>query len=77
MIEKALAAVSSAVFPHRALETQKLWMKRHLRKPKVMKYRIPQSRVLKMNNSLPLFSGPTENSKFFPPETLEYSLPQV
>ena len=80
MVEKALSAVSNAVFPHRALENQKLWMKRHLRKPKDMKYRLLQSRVLKMNNSLPLFPGANENSKFSPPEILEileYSLPQA
>ena len=79
MVEKALLAVSSAVFPHRALETQKLWMKRHLKKPRDMKYRVLQSRVLKMNNSLPLFPGADENAKFSPPEILEileYSLPQ-
>ena len=80
MVDVALVAVSGAVFPHRALENQKLWMRRHLKKPSSMKYRLLQAKVLKMNNSLPLFPGGNEDSKFSPREILEileFSLPQL
>ena len=78
MVDNAVAAVSGAIFPHRALEIQKLWMRRHLKKPATMKYRLLQAKVLKMNKSLPLFPGGNEESKFTPQEILEileFSLP--
>ena len=33
LIAAAMAAVSRTVFPHRALETQQLWMTRNMKKP--------------------------------------------
>lgn len=80
MVSVGLEAVSGAVFPHRALENQKLWMRRHLKKPSSMKYRLLQAKVLKMNKSLPLFPGGSDESKFSPREILEileFSLPQT
>ena len=79
-VDKALEAVSQAVFPHRALETQKLWMRRHLKKPSKMRYRLFHAKVLKMNKSLPFFPGATEESKFGEKdilEILEFSLPRA
>ena len=77
-VELALKAVTSSVFPHRALETQKLWMRRHMKKPAGMSYRLMQAKVLKMNKSLPLFPDATMESKFTSAELLElleFSLP--
>ena len=77
-VELALKAVSESVFPHRALENQKLWMRRHMKKPAGMSYRILQSKVLKMNRSLELFPDATAKSKFTSAELLEileFSLP--
>ena len=64
MVDVGLVVVSGAVFPHQALENQKLWMRRHLKKPSSMKYRLLQAKVLKMNKALPLFPGGNEDSKF-------------
>ena len=78
MVDAAIKAVSAAIFPHRALETQKLWMRRHMKKPMSMKYRTLQARVQKMNCSLPLFPNATNESKFSARELLEileFSLP--
>ena len=70
-VDKALAMVSASVFPHRALETQKLWMRRHMKKPSTMSYRLMQAKVLKMNRSLVLFPEGSEGSKFSNHEILE------
>ena len=71
MIDDALTAVSSSIFPHRALETQKLWMRRHMRKPVDMKYRLLQAKVLKMNKNLAYFPGGSAASRFNNTELLE------
>ena len=57
MVDQALKAMSGAIFPHRALENQKLWMRRHLKKPPNMPYRLLESKVLRMNAALPFFPG--------------------
>ena len=78
LVNKALDYVSLAIFPHRALETQKQWMRRHMRKPMKMRYRLFQARVLKINKYLPYFPGATEETKFDGKELLEmleFSLP--
>ena len=80
LVNRALDYVSQSVFPHRALETQKLWMRRHMRKPMKMKYRLFQARVLKINKYLPYFPGGDEDSKFSAKdllEMLEFSLPDA
>ena len=38
-VKRALGAVTTGVFPHRALEHQKLWMRRGMRKPRDLKMR--------------------------------------
>ena len=80
LVNKALEYVSLAIFPHRALETQKQWMRRHMKKPMKMRYRLFQARVLKINKYLPYFPGANEDSKFSSSdilEMLEFSLPDV
>ena len=71
MVDTALQAVTASVFPHRALETQKLWMRRHMKKPAGMTYRLMQAKVLKMNRSLALFPDASQESRFTPAELLE------
>ena len=63
-IQIALNAVSTTVFPHRALEIQKLWMNRRMFKPAVLMTRQTAAAIIKLNNSLPLFPGGSESSKF-------------
>ena len=78
MIESALEAVSREIFPHRALENQKLWMRRSIRKPKDMSFRKMQAALTRMNTKLIRFPGATEGDVFSPAELLEileWSLP--
>ena len=70
-IDKALQAVTLSVFPHRALETQKMWMRKYMKKPFDMTYRVMQAKILKMNQSLPLFPNADDDSKFSAAEILE------
>jgi hypothetical protein len=42
--------VAEVVFPHRALEIQKLWMNRGMRKPLDMSTRKTAAAITKMNN---------------------------
>jgi hypothetical protein len=51
--------VAEAVFPHRALEIQKLWMNRGMRKPVNMSTCKTAAAITKINNSLPLFPDGT------------------
>ena len=78
MITTALEDVSKTIFPHRALEIQRLWMRRAIRKPKDMLFRKFVAIVTKMNKSLLRFPSATEDSKFNSSELLEileWSLP--
>jgi hypothetical protein len=77
-----LNAVTSTVFPHRALETQKLWMTWKMFKPPAnMTTRQTAAAINRLNNALPLFpNGTDEGLKFTPQELiglLEWSLPQA
>ena len=77
-VEKALEAVATTVFPHRALEIQKLWMNRRMFKPAELTTRQTSAAINRLNNSLPLFPGGSEGSKFTDVEIiglLEWSLP--
>jgi hypothetical protein len=77
-IEKALAAVATSVFPHRALEIQRLWMNRAMRKPYDLSTRKTAAAITRLNNCLPLFPGGSAASKFSEVELvglLEWSLP--
>ena len=77
-VEVALNAVATTVFPHRALEMQKLWMNRRMFKPAELTTRQTSAAINRLNNALPLFPGGSELSKFTEPqivELLEWSLP--
>ena len=79
IIASAMAAVSRTIFPHRALETQRLWMTRHMKKPYSLSTRKTASAITRINNCLPLFPGGLPTSKFSEAEIvglLEWSLPQ-
>lgn len=78
MITAGLLEVAENVFPHRALEMQKLWMKRGLKKPRDMTFRALSSAVNRMNNALPHFPGATDANKFSEVdliEVLEWAIP--
>ena len=77
-VETALKAVATTVFPHRALEIQRLWMNRRMFKPVELTTRQTSAAINRLNNSLPLFPGGSEGSKFTEKEIvelLEWSLP--
>ena len=77
-VQFALNAVSTTVFPHRALEIQRLWMNRRMYKPAELTTRQTAAAINRLNNSLPLFPGGSESSKFTENEVvelLEWSLP--
>ena len=63
-VTKALEAVTMAVFPHRALETQKNWMRRGMKKPLTMTTRKMAAAVVRLNSLLPRFPGGSNDSKF-------------
>jgi hypothetical protein len=71
MIETALTDVSKNISPHRALEIQKLWMRRAIRKPKEMTVRKLVVIITKMNKSLTRFPGASEDDKFDADDLLE------
>ena len=78
MIDDALISVSKNIFPHRALEIQKIWMRRQIKKPKSMPVRKMTAIITKMNNSLARFPEADESDKFKDKELLEiieWSLP--
>jgi hypothetical protein len=78
MVDTALTAVATTVFPHRALEIQRLWMNRGMRKPYELTTRKTAAAITRINNALPLFPGGTDASKFSNAEViglLECSLP--
>jgi hypothetical protein len=71
MIDDALISVTKNIFPHRALEIQKIWMCRQIRKPKDMHVRKLVSIITKMNNSLTRFPEADDDDKFEQSELLE------
>ena len=71
MIQIALSEVSKTVFPHRALEIQKQWMRKSMKKPFDLSTRLTANALSRINNCLPLFPGGDENSKFSTSELLE------
>jgi hypothetical protein len=78
MVNTAMTAVATTVFPHRALEIQRLWMTRGMRKPYEMTTRKTAAAITRINNALPLFPGGTDTSKFSDAEVvglLEWCLP--
>jgi hypothetical protein len=63
-IGQAMDSVAMAVFPHRALEIQKLWMNQGMRKPYNLSTCKTAAAITKINNSLPLFPLGNQESKF-------------
>jgi hypothetical protein len=78
MVDTALMVVATNVFPHRALQIQRLWMNRGMRKPYELTTRKTAAAITRINNVLPLFPGGTDASKFSNAKViglLEWSLP--
>jgi len=78
IIETAMSAVAKSVFPHRALEIQRLWMNRAMKKPYELSTRKTAAAITRINNCLPLFPTGSAASKFSEVEIvglLEWSLP--
>jgi hypothetical protein len=78
-VEQAISAVSSTVFPHRALETQRQWMQRYMKKPRDMSARNTSAAISRINNCLPMFPHGSQASKFSEKEIVglfEWSLPE-
>ena len=78
IIKKALDSVGQTIFPHRALEIQKRWMTRHMKKPYELSTRKTAAAITRINNALPKFPLADETSKFSNEEVvelLELSLP--
>jgi hypothetical protein len=77
-VQEALKAVTETVFPHCALETQRLWMNRKMFKPIELTTRQMAASINRLNNALPFFPNAIESSKFLEVELigfLEWSLP--
>ena len=77
-IEEALRAVTEIVFPFRALETQKRWMTRYLKKPFDLSTKKTAAALSRINNYLPTFPLGTPTSKYTETELvglLEFALP--
>jgi hypothetical protein len=78
VVASSMAAVAATVFPHQALETQRLWMNHLMYKPRDLTTRMTLAAINRINNVIPHFPTATEESKF--PESellalLEWSLP--
>ena len=79
-IGTAMDSVATTVFPHRALEIQRLWMNRGMKKPVELSTRKTAAAISRINNCLPLFPLGNQDSKFSDQELvglLEWSLPQA
>jgi hypothetical protein len=77
-VQESLKKVTETVFPHRALETQQLWINRKMFKPVELTTRQMVASINCLNNSLPFFPNATEASRFSEVELiglLEWSLP--
>ena len=80
--EICLDKVGNLIFPKRALQLQKRYMRRSPRKPGTMKTRTYVSRVLELNNYLPLFPklaegvAPTKLADDEIKDLLEFGMPR-
>jgi hypothetical protein len=63
-IGRAMDQVSNAVFPHCALEIQKLWMVQGMKKPYNLSACTAAAAITKINNCLPVFPLGSPASKF-------------
>jgi hypothetical protein len=77
-IDDALLAVTSQIFPYRALETQKQWMSKYARKPYKMGAKQFVILMSQINNYIPFFPNATVLSKYSKEELLnilEFAVP--
>jgi hypothetical protein len=77
-IGQAMDSVAMAVFPHCALEIQKVWMNRGMRKPYGLSTCKMAAAITNINNNLPLFPLGNQEAKFTDQELvglLKWSLP--
>jgi hypothetical protein len=77
-VEVSLCAVTTIVFPFRALETQKQWMNKYMKKPYNLSTKMMLTALLPINIYLPSFPDGDANSKFTESELvgmLDFSLP--
>lgn len=80
IVEATLKLVAQDVFPHRALEIQRKWMERGLKKPFELTTRKTLAAISRMNVALPHFPDGTMESKFSDAEIvsiLEWALPDA
>ena len=63
-LQDAIDSVSATVFPHRALQGQRNWMMKRMKKPRELTMRNMVSAVNRLNNSLSYFPDADETSKF-------------
>ena len=78
MVEETIKIVAQDVFPHRALEIQRKWMERGLKKPYELTTRKTLAAISRMNLALPYFPEGNAESKFSDAEIvsiLEWALP--
>ena len=64
MIKKAMQELAKTVFPFRALDKQKSWMERDMKKPRDLKVRKLSAAITRLNNELEFYPEGTEESKF-------------
>jgi len=79
-VETSLCAVTDIVFPFRAIETQKQWMSRHMRKPYDLTARHFGTALSRINNYLPYFPEGTAATKYSEQELveiMEFALPST
>jgi hypothetical protein len=77
-VQEAFKAVTETDFPHRVLDSQRLWMNRKMFKPVELTTRRVAASINRLNNALPFFLNATEASKFSEVDLiglLEWSLP--
>jgi hypothetical protein len=78
-VEQALRSVTETVFPFRALETQKQWMSRYMKKPYDMTAKTMTHAMSKINNFLPYFPEAGMEDKYSETELigiLQFALPE-
>ena len=70
-IVEGLNTIAINAFPHRALFYQKRWMQNGIKKPRALTTRQTIAALTRINNSLPMFPGATQEDKFNKMELLQ------
>src|SRR5687767_16033575 len=70
IFKEVMTEVTKTIFPYRALEIQKQWMRKVMRKPAKLSAQMTVATLNRINNYLILFPGGSEQSKFSPAELL-------